>query len=171
MIKLGIRQKELVMPQTREEKLAYQREWYRKHPEKNKEYEARRDKAKRRKWEKAYRAKYKVHFRELARQARFKRYWKARKAIVDALGGKCIKCGFNDFRALEIHHKLGGGGEERKKYGNGIQLNDYRYYRDMLKHPDDLELLCSNCHSILNWDKKHPEVEQILFEDILVFKK
>lgn len=148
------------MPQTREEKLEYQRRWYQEHPNKQREYEARRDKAKRAKWQKAYRTKHQAHFKELARLARFRRYWQARKAVIDALGGKCAECGFSDFRALECHHKYGEGNKERRNR-MGTLVNDYRYYRQMLTHLQDYELLCSNCHAILNWDSRHTDIKDI----------
>jgi len=151
----------------RERILAYQRKWHAEHPERTREYEKHRDKATRDAWQKKYKEEHKEHLRECFKKSAFKRYMKARMAIIDALGGKCIKCEFNDFRALEVHHKLSDGGKERKIYG----VNNYRYYQGLLTHLGDLELLCSNCHAILNWYKKHPDVEQILNEDILVFKK
>jgi len=155
----------------RDKILAQQRAFYKRHPEKQKEYEKNRNKEKREEWQRKYKADHKEHLYECFKISAFKRYWTARKAVVDALGGKCIKCGFTDIRALEVHHKNGGGTHERKTYGNGASVNDYRYYRGLLKHLTDLELLCSNCHSILNWNNRHPEAPSINKEDILIFKK
>jgi len=169
------------MPQTKEERrkyrqrardriLATQRAWYKAHPEKQKEYESHRSKEKRDAWHKQYKAEHKDHLLECSKVSAFKRYIKARMAVIQSLGGKCLQCGFNDFRALEVHHKDGGGSRERRNR-MGTLVNDYRYYRQMLTHLHDYELLCSNCHSILNWNQKHPEVERVDKEFALVFKK
>jgi len=39
-----------------------------------------------------------------------------RKATLDLLGGKCVKCGFDDFRALQIDHINGGGVKDKKRH-------------------------------------------------------
>jgi len=153
--------------------LAYQRKWYSEHPERNREYEQRRDKKHRTEWGRDYRERNRERVRYNARTSAYKRYIKARMGIIGALGGRCLTCGFNNFKALEVHHKKGEGNKERRNR-MGTLVNDYRYYQQMLNHLEDYELLCSNCHAILNWDlshQKHPEVEQILSEDVLVFKK
>lgn len=129
---------------------AYSRKWAAEHPEKVREHSARRDKAK----EKLYREINKDHLRELARLSAFRRYWQARKAVIDALGGRCIKCSFDDFRVLECHHKHSGGNKERRN-SKGTLVHDYRYYGQMLNHLQDYELLCSNCHSVLTWNLRH----------------
>lgn len=139
----------------RERILAYERKWYREHPEKGKEYESHRNKEQRDKWQKEYKAKHKEHFRECARLSALRRNAKARLEIINRLGGKCVKCGFSDIRALHIHHKFGGGNIERKFYGNGTAVTNYRYHQGLLEHLEDLELLCANCHAIVSWDKKH----------------
>ena len=65
------------------------------------------------------------------RTSRLKAKLKYKMAVINALGGQCIICGFSDFRALHIHHKEGGGTQERRKYGNGAPINDYRYLRGL----------------------------------------
>jgi hypothetical protein len=45
--------------------------------------------------------------------AYFRRYRKLRRdKIIAYLGGKCIKCGFSDERALQIDHTNGGGSKD-----------------------------------------------------------
>lgn len=62
------------------------------------------------------------------------------------LGGYCIKCGFDDIRALDLEHKNGGGRKERRHMGGN---NFYVYY---FTHPDEarkkLQVFCSNCNRI-----------------------
>lgn len=75
---------------------------------------------------------------------------KKRKFIIDKLGGKCIKCGFNDYRALQIDHIHGGGRKERKEV---IFNNEY-----ILKHKDKYQILCANCNTIKkieNFEQPH----------------
>jgi len=71
-----------------------------------------------------------------------------RKRLVDLLGGKCARCGFSDYRALQIDHKNGGGRKETLVRGN-IQM-----YLRYLKSPEEaklhLQVLCANC----NWIKR-----------------
>lgn len=69
-----------------------------------------------------------------------------RERLVQHLGGKCIKCGYDkNIKALELDHKKNDGDKDRKKYGSKI----YRYY---IKHLDEasekLQILCSNCNKI-----------------------
>lgn len=97
-----------------------------------------------------------------------------RREVLELLGGKCISCGFDDYRALQIDHIHGGGVIENKRYGSGmIFLNlvvDSIAYKE-----NKYQLLCANC----NWIKKHdrgefsgsatavahPEVGRTLFDE------
>ncbi len=57
---------------------------------------------------------------------------------------KCVGCGFKDIRALQIDHVYGGGGEDFKQYKN----NRPKYYKSMLGHLEDFQILCANCNTI-----------------------
>lgn len=65
-----------------------------------------------------------------------------RQRVLDTLGRRC-PCGWDDERALQIDHRVSGGGRaERLRLGvNGM-------YRRMLLHPDEYQVLCANCHAI-----------------------
>lgn len=77
--------------------------------------------------------------------SRQKRVAKQRKEILELLGGECVKCFFNDERALAIDHKFGGGTNERKKIGGGY----YSYVLKKIKNEcNDYQLLCFNCNQI-----------------------
>lgn len=62
----------------------------------------------------------------------------------------CARCGFSDFRALQLDHVLGDGGKERagrKKINRAIvrgQIDISRY-----------QVLCANC----NWIKRYENNE------------
>lgn len=67
----------------------------------------------------------------------------------------CVRCGFNDIRALQIDHKNGRGHNDRKTFKHaGASL--YRFY---LNNPElakqTLQVLCANC----NWIKKNENKE------------
>lgn len=70
-----------------------------------------------------------------------------------ALGGKCVVCGWEDHRALQIDHVSGGGNVERKQ----LKLNTTRFYRHVVAnaHTGQYQLLCAN-H---NWVKRFEQDE------------
>jgi hypothetical protein len=74
-----------------------------------------------------------------------------RRALLDAMGGKCVRCGFDDWRALQVDHVNGGGLAENR----GGKTGSKAYYAKVLANPDDYQLLCANC----NWIKKHERQE------------
>lgn len=79
-----------------------------------------------------------------------RRYQKrTRLAAVEALGSKCVRCGFTDKRALQIDHIHGGGSKERKE--RGFSVNFHRHVLlSFLKGEGKYQLLCANC----NWIKR-----------------
>lgn len=74
---------------------------------------------------------------------------KTRNAVIEILGGKCIKCGFSDKRALQIDHINGGGSKERKERNFKKEFNRY-VLNSFLKEENKYQLLCANC----NWIKR-----------------
>ena len=70
--------------------------------------------------------------------------------VYDALGNKCVHCGFEDVRALQIDHINGGGAKDRK--GKSVSM----FYRQVLRvNCEGYQLLCANC----NWIKRHENGE------------
>lgn len=70
---------------------------------------------------------------------------KIRRLIRSAKQGKaCIRCGFNDWRALDFHHREG----ERKELGVSYMANagwgKYRILSEIAK----CDIICANCHRI-----------------------
>lgn len=76
-----------------------------------------------------------------------KRRAKQRQAIFEVLGDKCVRCGFNDWRALQVDHINGGGNQERKQ---AISMS--RYYKDILLSPEKYQILCANCNQIKRYE-------------------
>lgn len=76
------------------------------------------------------------------RKKYYREYWrKLREELVRAMGNKCEICGYNQyFEILEFHHKKGR--KETKHYWGKEALS----YHRIKKIPEDLMLLCANCH-------------------------
>ena len=89
--------------------------------------------------------------------SRQKRVAKQRIEILELLGCKCVKCNFNDDRALAIDHKFGGGTKERETVGGG-------YYSHVLKKiksgSNDYQILCFNCNQIKKIENKEEKVKK-----------
>jgi hypothetical protein len=66
-----------------------------------------------------------------------------RRELIEAFGGECVECGFDDERALQIDHLNGGGNQQRKGFSNASA-----YYRYVLSHQEEFQLLCANCNQI-----------------------
>ena len=84
-----------------------------------------------------------------------------RIALIDFLGGKCEYCGFNDWRALQLDHKLGGGHKEIKKFGHQEKMYSY-YYNNPELAKEKLQVLCANC----NWIKRHERGEGVSVKSV-----
>jgi len=75
--------------------------------------------------------------------------WEKKFALIAALGGKCVECGIDDHRVLDIDHidrekKL----KERKRTGNWLnRLKDWK------ANEGNLRLLCANCHRVHTWSQ------------------
>jgi hypothetical protein len=71
-----------------------------------------------------------------------------RKRVLAKLGGKCVRCGFDDWRALQVDHVV--------DHGNG--LTSYEVYLDVLENgtcDGEYQCLCANC----NWIKRYENKE------------
>lgn len=64
--------------------------------------------------------------------------------VLEVLGKICVRCGFDDNRALQIDHIHGGGSKHIKSTSWFIR------YKQVLNDPSDFQLLCANC----NWIKR-----------------
>lgn len=75
-----------------------------------------------------------------------KRRKKIRLKAIDALGGKCIKCGYNKYsEVLEFHHR----DPSQKEFS--ISRKGYcRSWEKTNKEIQKCDLLCANCHRELH---------------------
>ena len=119
------------------------------------------DYEKHRKWTKEYRLKNRDKANEYARQwainnpeailrhAR-KKYRnqknKLKQGLLKILGEKCIVCGEKNECCLDIHHK--NGEKENSSYLR--KTSSIKRYKEYVKTPENLVLLCANCHRKLH---------------------
>jgi hypothetical protein len=75
-----------------------------------------------------------------------------RNEVFLLLGNKCRRCGFNDFRALQIDH-INGNGIKDKKEKSGLYIK--AVLKEILAGSKKYQLLCANC----NWIKREERHE------------
>ena len=74
-----------------------------------------------------------------------KRFHKVRREIIQLLGGRCSRCGYDeDWRVFQVDHVKGFPTEDDRR----ISRNPYRLRRDILNNPTKYQLLCANCNQI-----------------------
>lgn len=102
-----------------------------------------------RRYRKNNRAKSQAYGRIRERQRRED----TRKKLLEAVGGKCNKCGFDDFRALHIDHVEGGGLREVR---DDFKHNQIKFQKHVVKLVDSgkYQLLCANCNQIKEWERR-----------------
>jgi len=65
-----------------------------------------------------------------------------KRALVEYLGGKCVRCGYSrDHRVLTFHHENGSS----KEFGIGKKITSS--LKRLKKEADKCVLLCLNCHA------------------------
>lgn len=98
-----------------------------------------------------YKEQYAKH-REYRKRYSIEYNKKMKLAIHALLGDTCIKCGFSDWRALQIDHINGGGHKEKV----GMTKNYYKTVLEkILSGSEEYQLLCANC----NWIKRYENKE------------
>jgi hypothetical protein len=97
-----------------------------------------------------YYHRHKARLREKTNAANLARTRQQRARVLEVMGGRCVRCGFSDWRALQIDHINGGGRVDRELYANKDQ-----YLRAVLRSLEKYQLLCANC----NWIKKYERGE------------
>ena len=96
---------------------------------------------------------YRKRNREKIQQQQILNNKKRRMEILSMIGTKCVKCGFDDYRALHIDHVNGGGNKERKTHSHSWS---YKFWKNALvERKEDYQVLCANC----NWIKRYENKE------------
>ena len=75
---------------------------------------------------------------------------KTRLKLLGILGGKCVHCGFSDFRALQFDH-INSDGPASKKRFRTTTVMIYYYLKHIEEARLTLQVLCANC----NWIKRY----------------
>lgn len=91
---------------------------------------------------------------ECQRVAENRRKYEARLRLIADLGGACVRCGFDDPRALQVDHVNGDGAVDRIEHPNS---NSATFYKAVREHPERYALMCANC----NWIKRAERQEVI----------
>ena len=78
--------------------------------------------------------------------------------VLEAYGTECVRCGFDDPRALQIDHVNDDGNTERKALG-GQSFSGWRFYEWLRKqgYPKRYQTLCANCNAIKHVENKNGE--------------
>ena len=77
-----------------------------------------------------------------------KYHWEKKLAILQDLGGKCVQCGNDDIRVLDIDHI----DSTKKKRPKTTYTWSYRI-KEWQANMENLRLLCANCHRIRTWEQ------------------
>ena len=83
-------------------------------------------------------------FNRAKRKYERKKRLELRLRVLNKYGNSCIKCGFSDYRALQIDHVNGGGGKEIKKF----KVRGEYYQHLLTDKTNNYQLLCANCNQI-----------------------
>jgi hypothetical protein len=110
--------------------------------------DSKREYQKRKEYQKRYRIIHAVDKRIASKNY----YNKKRKKVVELLGNKCQRCGFTDWRTLQIDHVNGGGTKEKKSVK--VTFSNY-ISKKILNGSKEYQLLCANC----NWIKRYENNE------------
>lgn len=82
-----------------------------------------------------------------------------RLEAIELLGSKCVRCGEQDVRVLQINHRRNNGNHHQGKdrgANSGPQLARKIVARTVSL--DDFELLCANCHMIVTYEALYAPV-------------
>lgn len=90
--------------------------------------------------------RWQLHNPEKTAAWKLKGQQRVRRRLIEALGGRCVQCGFSDWRALQVDHVNGDGRKDPHRYGSR-----YAYSKIVLANRDRYQLLCANC----NWIKRY----------------
>ena len=110
-----------------------------------------------------YEAMYRKNNREkIAKQSKIQTRKRKIRAfnLISNNNIKCVRCGCDDIKLLEINHIKGGGTKEYK-----LGINSAVLINNILngsRGVDDLELLCRPCNSIHYLELKYPKIKGML---------
>ena len=89
---------------------------------------------------------YRENAKSYSNRARL-RLWKYKTEALNKLGGKCVACGIDDMRVLQINHVNGGGSGE-----NLFGIDMYSAIIKGTRSTADLDVRCANCNIIYEYE-------------------
>ena len=100
-----------------------------------------------------YRVKYPERARRDAERVIESNHLLKRDVLTYYGGGKlaCVRCGFNDIRALSIDHIEGGG--NRARVGRLKDTRTFYRWLQQENYPGGYQTLCMNCQFIKRFEK------------------
>ena len=78
-------------------------------------------------------------------------YAKLRQKVIAGYGDKCARCGYSDWRALQIDHVNGGGRKELREVWKG-SVRGFLYWLVKNEFPPEYQCLCANCNQIKRYE-------------------
>lgn len=95
--------------------------------------------------------------REEKLQKAKERGWLAKFKVLEYYGGgkcACVRCSYDDIRALTIDHINGGGQKQRKE--SRVIPSGTHFYSYLIKqnYPKGFQTLCTNCQRIKQFENK-----------------
>ena len=94
-------------------------------------------------------------YKDSEKRKKYQREWRRdqtarnKTIAVRMLGGKCVRCGYNEnIAALEIDHKI----LKRRKLSDTAPNQATRVVNGRIKLKD-VQLLCANCHAIKTYEE------------------
>jgi len=115
-----------------EKRRAYNREWYARNAQREREKQS------------LYRKTNKDKINEANRIWRKKHATELRKEMIEAYGGKCCCCGETEPIFMQLDHINNDGNIERRRHGNHIV--EWRELKKAGWPKDNHQLLCANCN-------------------------
>lgn len=94
------------------------------------------------------------HARKIARAS----YQRLKLAVFKMLGERCVSCGNDDIRVLQINHREGGG--RKDLIGSGKAMKFYRKLRNKEVPLDLFDLRCANCNVIYEYEAGRRELTE-----------
>jgi hypothetical protein len=100
---------------------------------------------------------YSKNNRETAIKWQLTRMTELKNKVFDILGRKCVKCGFDDWRALQVDHIFNDGWADisptSKKRRTGLNI-----YYQIVRSPEEAkkiyQILCANCNHIKEMERR-----------------
>ena len=79
---------------------------------------------------------------------------KLRLKVLNILGGKCVRCGIDDWRTLQIDHIKGDGKQDKNRRKSRDSYLKYILTLTENERNKTYQVLCANCNQVKKWENK-----------------